>query len=100
MIGHEDNVVIIRGGGEGRAVYSQMLGAVDEFFPESGILQEEGILENLQDPNAGEPYSLRRVDTGHTSIVGQGNGSRPGGYVLVIDGGALNHVRAASPVYE
>ena len=98
LIGRDDNIVIIRGGDENsRPVYTQMTAAVEEFFPESGILQEEGILENLQDPNAGEPYSLRRVDTGHTSIVGQGNGSRPGGYVLVIDGGALNHVRALIP---
>ena len=70
-----------------------MATAVEEFFPESGILQEEGIAENLQgDANPGGPYSLQRVQTGHTSIVGQGNGTRPGGYVLVIDGGALNHV--------
>ena len=91
MIGHEDNVVIIRGGGEGRAVYSQMLGAVDEFFPESGILQEDGIASNIQsefNPTGG--YALRRVNTGVTSIVGNNNGSRPGGYILVIDGAALN----------
>ncbi|KAI0086431.1 phospholipid-translocating ATPase [Irpex rosettiformis] len=91
LIGNEDNVVIIRGGGEGRPVYSQMLGAVDEFFPESGILQEDGIAHNIQselNPTGG--YALHRVNTGVSSIVGNDNGKRPGGYVLVIDGAALN----------
>lgn len=98
LIGREDNIIIIRGGGEDDLpVYSQMAVAVEEFFPESGILQEDGIAENiLSDTNPSGPYALQRVSTGHTSIVGQGNGTRAGGYVLVIDGGALNHVRCLS----
>ncbi|EKM55031.1 uncharacterized protein PHACADRAFT_255350 [Phanerochaete carnosa HHB-10118-sp] len=92
LIGNDDNVIIIRGGGElGRPVYSQMAGAVDEFFPTSGILSEQGIADNIQsDTNPGGQYSLQRVNTGVTSIVGQDNGRRSGGYVLVIDGAALN----------
>ncbi|THG99827.1 hypothetical protein EW026_g2586 [Hermanssonia centrifuga] len=92
LIGRDDNIIIVRGGGEtGRAVYEQMLAAVDEFFPESGILSEKGIQENIQsDLNPHGPYQLQRVNTGHTSIVGPDNGKRSGGYVLVIDGGALN----------
>lgn len=98
MIGREDNIVIIRGGGEaGRPVYQQMAVAVEEFFPESGILQEEGITENIQtEANPAGPYALQRVTTGHTSIVGHDNGNRPGGYVLVIDGGALDQVHSRS----
>lgn len=92
LIGREDNVVIIRGSGE-RAVYSQMLGAVDEFFPQSGILFEEGIVEQVKSAENPEGlYPLERVNTGITDIVGHGNGQRPGGYVLVIDGSALNEV--------
>jgi phospholipid-translocating ATPase len=67
-----------------------MLGAVDEFFPESGILQEDGIATNIQsENNPSGQYALHRVNTGVSSIVGHGNGDRPGGYVLVIDGSAL-----------
>jgi len=33
--------------------------------------------------------ALRRTDTGVSSLVGENNGSRPGGFVLVIDGPAL-----------
>ncbi|GJE96419.1 phospholipid-translocating P-type ATPase [Phanerochaete sordida] len=96
LIGNEDNVIIIRGGGElGRPVYSQMAGAVDEFFPSSGILNEDGIANNIQsDANPAGPYALQRVNTGVTSIVGNDNGQRPGGYVLVIDGAALNEALA------
>lgn len=69
-----------------------MAAAVDEFFPQSGILQEEGIAEHLQsEHNPAGPYALQRINTGQTSIVGHDNGSRPGGYVLVIDGAALHY---------
>ena len=95
LIGRNDNIVIIRGGGDsGRPVYAQMAGAVDEFFPNSGILQEEGIANQLR--SEGNPYgtyNLQRVNTGITDIVGHNNGSRSGGYVLVIDGAALTDVR-------
>lgn len=37
--------------------------------------------------NPGAP--LRRTETGISSIVGENNGDRPGGFVLVIDGTAL-----------
>lgn len=72
-----------------------MLGATDEFFPDSGILQEDGIANNIQsDTNPEGPYALQRVNTGVTSIVGSDNGQRPGGYVLVIDGAALDQALA------
>ena len=35
---------------------------------------------------------LRRVNTGVSSIVGENNGDRPGGFILVIEGSALTHV--------
>ena len=86
-------MIIIRGGGQGATpVYVQMLNAVEQFFPESGILQEDGVgLDESQQQTTG--YPLQRVNSGVSSLVGQNNGERPGGFVLVIDGGALTHVR-------
>lgn len=77
-----------------------MLGAVQEFFPESGILDDEGGVtpgvlhrqssSHSRDPQ--RPIPLQRVQTGISSIVGSDNGDRPGGFVLVIDGTALSYV--------
>ena len=90
LIGREDNIVVVRGGGEGSApVYAQMLNAVEQFFPESGILQEDAV--ELEQQTSGMP--LQRFNSGVSSLVGHGNGQRPGGFVLVIDGAALTHVR-------
>ncbi len=78
-----------------------MVNAVEEFFPESGILDDDGaVVEkalSLQRTRTGgendRPVPLRRVETGISSIVGPNNGDRPGGFVLVIDGSALGYVR-------
>ncbi|KAI0823535.1 phospholipid-translocating P-type ATPase [Trametes gibbosa] len=94
LIGREDNIVIIRGGGEGATpVYMQMLNAVEEFFPESGILEEDGVGldDDTVQPQQTRGYPLHRVNTGASSLVGHNNGERPGGFVLVIDGAALTH---------
>ncbi|KAL1937625.1 hypothetical protein VTO73DRAFT_13011 [Trametes versicolor] len=95
LIGREDNIVIIRGGGEGSTpVYVQMLNAVEQFFPESGILQDDavGLDENTLPPSQStRGYPLHRVNTGASSLVGHNNGDRPGGFVLVIDGAALTY---------
>lgn len=94
LIGRDDNIVIIRGGGEGATpVYMQMLNAVEQFFPESGILQEEGIGLDESEQQQTTGFPLQRVNTGVSSLVGHNNGERPGGFVLVIDGAALTHVR-------
>ncbi|KAH8099600.1 phospholipid-translocating P-type ATPase [Cristinia sonorae] len=92
LIGREDNIIIVRGGdGTSRPVYSQMLGAVEEFFPESGILGDERVHDHMQTAsNPHGQYPLQRVNTGVTDIVGRDNGNRPGGFVLVIDGSALD----------
>lgn len=94
-------------------MYQQILHAVEEFFPESGILDDEGnptdaMADTLEARRSGVPPNiaskmkerqdlesnpgggpLRRMDTGISSIVGSNNGDRPGGFVLVIDGNAL-----------
>lgn len=110
LIGPDSNIIVIRGNRSGRAVYQQIVHAVEEFFPDSGILDDEGnptdatadtleagqsgVLaskmkerQDLQPNPGGGP--LRRTDTGISSIVGSNNGDRPGGFVLVIDGNAL-----------
>jgi phospholipid-translocating ATPase len=81
-------------------VYQQMVQAVEDFFPESGIL-DNSAAEDAPAPTgeSDEPpqYPLRRIESGISSIVGSNNGDRPGGFVLVIDGAALTHVRIIHP---
>ncbi|KZP18285.1 phospholipid-translocating ATPase [Athelia psychrophila] len=99
LIGKESNIIIVRGGNQrGRPVYEQMLTAVEDYFPESGILQDDGVIAGeaelgIAGPD-GRPFPMRRVNTGISSIVGADNGDRPGGFVLVIDGAALEHALA------
>lgn len=89
-------MIIVRGDGS-RPVWNQMANAMQEFFPEEaeaqGISPDAG---KQNPPGSDDPYPLRRVNTGVTSIVGSDNGDRPGGFVLVIDGLALNHVSAST----
>ncbi len=71
-----------------------MLHAVEEFFPESGILDEsEPFVKDvkLASVSSRDDNALRRIETGISSIVGPNNGDRPGGFVLVIDGTALDY---------
>ncbi|KAF9469392.1 hypothetical protein BDZ94DRAFT_1244343 [Collybia nuda] len=96
LIGRESNIIVIRGGNQhGRPVYQQMVHAVEEFFPESSILDNTPAMDDTAIPtsNSDDPpeYPLQRIDTGISSIVGSNNGDRPGGFVLVIDGAALTH---------
>ncbi|KAF9818947.1 hypothetical protein IEO21_02361 [Rhodonia placenta] len=89
LIGREDNIIVIRGGVDGqRDVYTQMYTAVEEFFPESGILGEEGVSLDVVSETQ-RSYPLQRVNTAASDLVGHNNGARPGGFVLVVDGGAL-----------
>ncbi|KAF7337884.1 Phospholipid-transporting ATPase [Mycena venus] len=98
LIGKESNIIVIRGGDDGsRPVYEQMVRAVQEFFPESGILDDEGIVvpahPRASSASGGQerPHPLRRLNTGLSSIVSNTNGEKPGGFVLVIDGTALGY---------
>ena len=73
-----------------------MANAMQEFFSEEAEAQGITVDEDKQNPaEADETFPLRRVNTGVTSIVGSDNGERPGGFVLVIDGLALSHVRSS-----
>ncbi|KAF9227701.1 phospholipid-translocating P-type ATPase [Gyrodon lividus] len=90
LITDQSNIIIIRDGDTGPSVYQQMVQAVEEFFPHSGILDDERIIADAKS-HSSHPYLMRRLSTGVASIVGGGNGHRPGGHVLVIDGTALGH---------
>ena len=73
-----------------------MTNAMQEFFPEEA--EAQGITQDADAQNptgTDDPYPLKRVNTGVTSIVGPDNGERPGGFVLVIDGLALTHVSSS-----
>ncbi|KAG5652780.1 hypothetical protein H0H81_003660 [Sphagnurus paluster] len=93
LIANDSNIIIIRGGSEGRTVYQQMVHAIDRFFPESGIDTGTGELPrpSISSSHGDHTIPLQRVNTGVSSIVGSQNGDRPGGFVLVIDGAALLH---------
>ena len=94
-------------------MYQQIMNAVEEFFPDNDILDENGeprevgrpqlaegsswppplspmSFQQNQQPNNAPPGALRRTATGISDLVGPNNGDRPGGFVLVIDGAALD----------
>jgi phospholipid-translocating ATPase len=93
LIGRDSNIIIVRGNSEsGKPVPEQMVAALEEFFPESDLLQDEQVQAVKQHRVSGDGRRLARVNTGMSSVVGQDNGNRPGGFVLVVDGAALTHV--------
>lgn len=95
LISKDSNMIIVRGDGS-RPIWNQMANAMQEFFSEEAEAQGITVDEDKQNPaEADETFPLRRVNTGVTSIVGSDNGERPGGFVLVIDGLALSHVRSS-----
>ena len=92
------NLIIIRGGAfeEPRSAYEQMREALTRFFNGGAII------DALQEqPPESETSEVRRPgiprqsttfsSAGMSDIVGENNGSRPGGYGLVIDGASLRH---------
>ncbi|KAK0493628.1 phospholipid-translocating ATPase [Armillaria luteobubalina] len=95
LIGRDSNMIVVRGGNtRSRPVYQQMLHAIEEFFPESGILDKDDrfMKERKFAPvSSRDDNALRRIETGISSIVEPNNGDRPGGFVLVIDGMALDY---------
>ena len=104
LIAQESNLIVVRStetnNNANLSVYHQLYTAVEEFFPEGNIIEEEGLAEDEKifssaQSNNGDrdaPNRLQRVNTGVSSIVGRNNGDRPGGFVLVIEGNALQHV--------
>ncbi|KAG1855055.1 hypothetical protein C8R48DRAFT_609418 [Suillus tomentosus] len=89
LIAEDSNIIIIRG--SDRPVEHQMIQAVEEFFPDSGILDQHGIASKSPSTESTSAFPMRRLSLGVRDIVGDDNGNRPGGFVLVIDGAALDH---------
>jgi phospholipid-translocating ATPase len=98
LIGPETNLLVVRGGGYGepRSAYDQMKRAANQFFPEDNIMDSDDVqppVISTTPSDSGSPRpGLRRTATGLSDIVGDDNGDKPGGFVLVIDGTALEHV--------
>lgn len=68
---------------------SQLLNAIEQFFPEANIAHD---FQSKVPLSPTRPPNPKRFSTGITDLVGRDNGTRPGGYVLVVDGLALGHV--------
>ncbi|EJD53100.1 phospholipid-translocating P-type ATPase [Auricularia subglabra TFB-10046 SS5] len=96
LIARDSNLIIVRDGkeyGKSKSTYAQLRDAVEEFFPNEGILEMEEVAPHEVEPEAPQrPPSRRSVSSGgYSHILGEGNGERPGGFILVIDGGSLGH---------
>ncbi|CCO26376.1 phospholipid-translocating ATPase [Rhizoctonia solani AG-1 IB] len=94
LISKDANLIIVRGGADVFAVHEQMKKAANEFFPDDKIMENPAVhpTEEPATPSR-RGLPLRRMSMGHsaTSLVPEGNGTRPGGFVLVVDGGALTY---------
>jgi phospholipid-translocating ATPase len=114
LITDESNLIVIRGGSENvaRPTWSQLVHAAQAFFPDSGIVDEHGKLvdDTLYTPPSsaashgpatsyGFGTNRARLPSGRSSVVGHDNGNRPGGFILVIDGNALEVVSIIYPIF-
>ncbi|KAJ7700010.1 hypothetical protein B0H17DRAFT_1196026 [Mycena rosella] len=92
LITPDANIIIIRGGNDrGRSISQQMMFAIEKYFPESDDGGMGELRQTTSEREGERYYPLERIETGVSSIVGENNGERPGGFVLVIDGTALLH---------
>jgi phospholipid-translocating ATPase len=92
LIAKSSNIIVIRG--SDRPVQQQVIQAVEEFFPDSGTLDEHGLVTSASKSPSTEPASafpMRRLSAGVREIVGDDNGDGPGGFVPIIDGAALDY---------
>lgn len=70
--------------------------AANQFFPEDNIMNmdevQPPVISTTPDESGSPLPGLQRTATGLSDILGDDNGDKPGGFVLVIDGTALEHV--------
>jgi len=98
LVAKDSNLIVVRGGDDGQpSAGDQMLEAVEQFFPESNIVETVRAkgFERPSPEKLGERPDMTRNRTGLSEFIGNNNGDRPGGYILVIDGNALGHVSAS-----
>lgn len=95
MISPDSNIIVVRGGP--KPARDQIIAATSHFFPDvnlSSLIVDPNRSPSLEKARAkaeGGDIPLQRIMTG-ASIVGDDNGERPGGFVLVVDGAALLEV--------
>lgn len=95
MISPDSNIIVVRGGP--KPAREQIVAATSHFFPDVNILSpipesnRSPSLEKIRAKAEEGDIPLQRIVTG-ASIVGDDNGDRPGGFVLVVDGAALLEV--------
>lgn len=104
LISRQSNLIVVRGSGK-KTPYEQLVSAAERFFPQSGIMDHDGVHPHHPDEafermDGRRDDRLRRANTGLDSLVGADNGQRAGGFVLVIDGHALELVRYLVRCYD
>jgi len=80
LLTKDTNLIIVKEGNH--SIHDQLRDALEGFFGETDLARV--------DTSSSRP-ALARVNTGARSLVGNDNGTRPGGFSLVIDGHALTH---------
>ncbi|ORX36159.1 putative phospholipid-translocating ATPase [Kockovaella imperatae] len=83
----ETNLIIVREGA--RPIQDQLRDALDGFFGDN--LSRHASRREAEHYDTAAPPQLDRINTGVRSLVGHDNGTRPGGFSLVIEGHALAH---------
>jgi phospholipid-translocating ATPase len=92
IIAESSNIIVIHG--SNRPVQQQVIQAVEEFFLDSGTLDEHGLITSASKSLSTEPASafpMWQLNAGVCKIVGDNNGDGPGGFVPIIDGAALDY---------
>ncbi|WWD00085.1 hypothetical protein V866_006993 [Kwoniella sp. B9012] len=89
LLTQDTNLIVVR---EGRhSIQDQIRDALEGFFGgEHDVARTLSRVSSRSRPSHEAP-NLARVNTGVQSLVGRDNGTRPGGFSLVIDGHALAH---------
>lgn len=81
------NLIIVRSGNH--SVYQQLKDSLEGFFGDDSLTRTNSAHGSFHQVNTRRSTQLARVNTGVQSLVGDDNGTRPGGFSLVIDGAAL-----------
>ncbi|WVW78932.1 hypothetical protein I302_100895 [Kwoniella bestiolae CBS 10118] len=88
LLTQDTNLIVVR---EGRhSIQDQIRDALEGFFGEHEVTRTISGVSSRSRPSHEAP-NLARINTGVQSLVGRDNGTRPGGFSLVIDGHALAH---------
>ncbi|KAK8846601.1 hypothetical protein IAR55_005687 [Kwoniella newhampshirensis] len=87
LLTKDTNLIVVREGNH--SIQDQLRDALVGFFGDEEDLDRT--TSRMSSRLSGDQPRLARVNTGVQSLVGRDNGTRPGGFSLVIDGHALAH---------